>query len=421
LQTYHHARPANRPLFILGEFNSPVSYNFLARMLVEAMARSNMRIAIDSRCILGELCPDWMRSMEAHSTPGDWKMWIYPLSQLWEKGVDPRHPLAIDKRTIVFTMWESPNLRKEWVEQLNQAALIIVPCTWNKATFLMNGVTAPILVVPLGCNIGVYRPGHPARDQRDGQPCTFATAGALTGGGWRKNHVDVARAFQQAFPTEQDVRLHVKVTSYDTQRLWRNPPCEGCDLCHGRGITTCRPEVSPRGLIDCPLCTTYELRDPLLQLDAAHLADDRIEVIDSFMEDEQQADWYRGLDALVNASSGEGFGLHLLEAMACGTPLVSMEWSGETEFFSEKVGYPLVCGDGYRLAEVPPFRMPYHGCWIEPQVEAIARRMRRVYENRGEARAKGEEAAKVAARFTWTAVGERLRVKVTKFIEEASK
>ena len=50
---------------------------------------------------------------------------------------------------------------------------------------------------------------------------------------------------------------------------------------------------------------------------------------------------YRGADAFVLASHGEGWGRPALEAMAMGLPSIVTNWSGPTEFINEKVALPL--------------------------------------------------------------------------------
>jgi glycosyltransferase involved in cell wall biosynthesis len=56
---------------------------------------------------------------------------------------------------------------------------------------------------------------------------------------------------------------------------------------------------------------------------------------------------YRGADLLCLPSRGEGFGLPLLEAMACGTPVLTTAWSGPLDFVDETVGL-LVQPEGLR-------------------------------------------------------------------------
>ena len=50
--------------------------------------------------------------------------------------------------------------------------------------------------------------------------------------------------------------------------------------------------------------TTATLRTPV----ATH-GDTRVEVVRAFLPPAELAEWYRSLDAFVNASAGEGFGL----------------------------------------------------------------------------------------------------------------
>jgi len=151
--------------------------------------------------------------------------------------------------------------------------------------------------------------------------------------------------FRQAFPTERDVRLRVK-------------------------ITPSSPMVQTHG-------------------------DNRIDVVNTSLIPAELAEWYRSLTAFVNGSFGEGFGLHLLEAMACRRPLISTAFGGATAFFDGSVGYEI----GHRVVEVR--HSMYRGRWANPDDGDMMAAMRRVYHDPDEARRFGVLAAKRAARFTW--------------------
>jgi glycosyltransferase involved in cell wall biosynthesis len=173
----------------------------------------------------------------------------------------------------------------------------------------------------------------------------FGTAGALDEGGLRKNVQRVIELFRRAFPSEPDARLRVKITPNS-------------------------PRVNTHG-------------------------DPRIEVIDTHLSPSELAGWYRSLTAFVNASAGEGFGLHLLEAMACGVPLISSRFGGVSAFFDSRVGYEV------RFRPAGAFNSIYRGMWSDPDDDDIVANMRHIYRNGDEARELGIAAAERAARYRW--------------------
>lgn len=254
------------------------------------------------------------------------------------------HP---DRLSAVYTMWECDRLDPATAPWLNQAAVVIVPSRWQVECFRASGVTVPMAVAPLGYDPLIYHPIGPAPEV-----CTFGTAGALSAGGLRKNAQWLIDLFRHAFPREPDVRLRVKIS----------PGSPGVE--------------------------TYD--------------DPRIDVIRAVLPLPELADWYRSLTAYLNGSSGEGFGLHLIEAMACGRPIVSPAFSGLTAFFDESVGYPV----DYKL--VPVKNEIYTGRWAEPSAESMVAQMRRVYADRAEAARLGSASAARAKNFTWKAAGQAL-------------
>ncbi len=106
----------------------------------------------------------------------------------------------------------------------------------------------------------------------------------------------------------------------------------------------------------------------------------------SGIDDRELATWYRGATALVMPSHYEGFGLPVLEAMACGCPVVG----------SDCTSIPEVLGGA--------------GLLFDPHdVDALADKMRTLLADesqRAELKVKGLSRATA---FTWDSVASRIR------------
>ncbi len=257
------------------------------------------------------------------------------------------HRFEPDADTALFTMWETDTLPPACVRTLNRAGLVIVPSRWSVDCFRRSGVTVPMEVAPLGCDQLVYN-----ADGSFPEICTFGTAGALAAGGVRKNAQRMIDLFRTAFPRVRDVRLRVK--------------------------------ISPNS----PAIETY--------------GDVRIDVVRAVLPHGELAGWYRSLTAYVNGSFGEGFGLHMIEAMACGRPLITADYSGLTAYFEPSLGYAI----DYKL--VPVKNDIYIGQWADPSDDSIVAAMHRVYGNPAEARGLGERCAARAKDFSWKSAGRQL-------------
>jgi GT2 family glycosyltransferase/glycosyltransferase involved in cell wall biosynthesis len=131
----------------------------------------------------------------------------------------------------------------------------------------------------------------------------------------------------------------------------------------------------------------------------------RIEYVHQFTDKTELIRLYKSCDGFVSAHRGEGFGMKILDAMACGLPVITPLFGGPTEYCTREnclpVEFSLVpmadCLDAECL------QITNGPLWAEPDVESLAARMRELVEHRDRAAAiaaRGRET--VAGRYTWS-------------------
>ena len=264
---------------------------------------------------------------------------------------------------IGWTMLEVDGIPRRWADFCNRMDEIWVPSRWGAERFAECGVTRPIRVMPLGYDPLRFRPDLPAA--RASERFTFLSVFEW---GERKAPETLLRAWASAFTAADDVLLLLRVNNYDGH-VKVHEQIEALNL----------PEDGP------PVALLYN----------HHIAGRQLGTL------------YRSADAFVLPTRGEGWGMPILEAMACGLPVIATAWSGPSEFFHEGVGYPvalkgLVAADA-KCPHYAGFR------WADPDVDDLAAKMRRVFTHRDEARAKGAAAAReAAAKWTWAHTAERI-------------
>ena len=116
-------------------------------------------------------------------------------------------------------------------------------------------------------------------------------------------------------------------------------------------------------------------------------------VVNQHLSDEEFPRIYSSSDAFVLPSRGEGWGRPHVEAMSMGLPIIATNWSGITAYLDESVGYPLAVDSISPVQVMSDSEWWFRGLsWAQPSVSHLRQLMRRVYENREEAREKGRAA-----------------------------
>lgn len=270
------------------------------------------------------------------------------------------------RRRIGWTMLEVSGLPQEWVDGCNLMDEVWVPASFNVDTFRDSGVRVPIRVMPLGVDVDYFHPGI-----KGFRPSSRFTFLSVFEWGERKGAELLLRAFAEEFSKADDVLLLLSIYNRDP----------GVDVYH---------EVDKLGLPPGP---------PIVAM------------VNPEFAGYQMGSVYRSADCFVLPSRGEGWGMPVLEAMACGLPAISTAWSGPTDFLHDGVGYPLQVK---RMVEAKAKCPWYAGFdWAEPDIDHLRFLMREVYENPQRAREKGlAAAAEVAATLTIEHAAARVKQRI---------
>lgn len=106
--------------------------------------------------------------------------------------------------------------------------------------------------------------------------------------------------------------------------------------------------------------------------------------------DEVMANLYSAMDVLASATMGEGFGVPIIEAQACGTPVIVGGWTA----------MPELCGSGIVITPDQAERVltPMGAFQYLPHVDAVYEALEQAYEMRGDERVR-DEARTFAMRY----------------------
>ncbi len=159
----------------------------------------------------------------------------------------------------------------------------------------------------------------------------------------------------------------------------------------------------------------YATRDAHAQIDAARARRNapEIRVTEAELPESALAGLYRSATALVHPYRGEGFGLPVLEAMACGTPVVVTAGGSTDAFVTDACGIRLPAERQALPAHLSfPEPLAGPGFWLEPHLDALIQALRTVYESPSSVSSWGQSAAEAARHHTWDHAARRAVVAV---------
>lgn len=269
---------------------------------------------------------------------------------------------------IAYTVWESTRLPDTWFDPLRRADRIWTATAWGKRVFVANGFDADrVDVVPEGVDPAQFHPAVPPTGAFPDAPFKFLAIGR-----WerRKGMAELVQAFDREFTDNDDALLVL------------------AGLYAGNYDVDLRAELRALGL-----------RRP-----------DRLKIVPPVATHRTFASVYTACDAFVCPTRAEGWGLPVIEAMACGLPTIATGYSGPTEFIGEhawRIEHRLVPVDASFFERADGDL----GLWAEPDWGHLRYLMRQIYENRQSARERGLAGSEEVRRaFSWdrsAAIAER--------------
>ena len=240
---------------------------------------------------------------------------------------------------ISYTMFETDTLPDGWAKGLARSDRVFTPSAWGRQVMIHAGIDpGRIHVVPGGIERTVFTPWGPRQPQFAAGTFKFLMIGAFQ---TRKGYPELFAAFRQAFGNRSDVELIIKADSHDNAGAI------------GR-----------------------------IQAEMGANAPRQLRTVEGSPGDAGMAALYRSCDCFVFPSRGEGFGLPLVEAMACGLPVIATPCSGHSQVLDAFAGRYFPIDVALVTVRAPDFLQWYRwrngpGSWFEPSVDSLAGAMQR--------------------------------------------
>jgi glycosyltransferase involved in cell wall biosynthesis len=240
---------------------------------------------------------------------------------------------------ILRTYWELDKVPPDWASMLRRIDEIWVPNLFVANAF-RDAFYGPIHVIPPA--VDVNEKGDFARDHfgLDAGRFYFMFSFDYLSYPARKNPLGVIRAFQAAFPKSGSCNVGLVIKSV------------------GAGLNV------------------SEITSAILE---AARTDQRVKVVSSMLSRSEMLSLLGHIDCYVSLHRSEGFGLGMAEAMALGKPVIGTAYSGNTEYLTDRTGFPVA----FHLRPVLNGEYIYSDGqrWAEPDEVAAVEAMRQIVQN----------------------------------------
>lgn len=291
------------------------------------------------------------------------------------------------KKSIGFTMMETDKTAQQWAFKCNQMDAIFVPSAFCMSAFMQSNIIKPIRIIPFGIDFDAYTPeGSPLLD--DSVITTkynFLSVGQWIQQGDRKNMLGTIRTFLNTFKDTPDVGLILKTY------------------------------LVGAGTID-KISVDAQIQGIRQQMGFASDQGPKIYLVHGALSDEHMIQLYRNADSFILPTTGEAWGMPLMEAAAMGLPIITTGGTGAEAFLNPK--YSIMLDYEWKplghIIHWPGVYEQYQQFTI-PNLEEYARMVHRLYKHPDIAK---ENATKqreelIERDFSWTSAAKQLAEAIT--------
>ena len=266
---------------------------------------------------------------------------------------------------IAYNVWESTLQPEGYFEKLKEFDELWVPSKWQRDCTIDQGYDPnKIKVVPEGVDVHTFYPEETSHELTSDGRFKFFLAGRWD---YRKSIKEIIETFLKTFDKDEPVDLIISVDNSFS----------------GDGMKSTEERLEHYGLID-----------------------DRIKIL-HFPPREEYIRLLKSCDAFVSCARSEGWNLPLIESMACGTPSIYSNCSGQLEFAKGR-GIPVKI-----VGKKPVNSITYNhfndsvGNYYEPDFNDLGKQMLEVVTNHKVYKQKAlEESEEIRKEFNWERVAE---------------
>ena len=264
---------------------------------------------------------------------------------------------------VLIQPWEYGSVPAEWAEKAQGVDEIWCPSRYVRGLYLQAGIPAEKLrVLPNGYNAAVHHPGAAPTPIASGKRFKFLFVGGTIP---RKGADLLLDTYLKTFRHFDDVCLVIKDfggrSAYQGQTL------------HERIQAAQRDPSGPE-----------------------------IVYIDQDLTEREVAGLYTACDCLVHPYRGEGFGLPVLEAMACALPVICTGGGSTDDFATDEFVHRIPATREFIGTEVGGMRLDHRGWWMSPDPQALRQAMLEAVGQSPRWRERARRGAEhVAAHLTW--------------------